>query len=218
MGETPTHEDCQKYYVCVNNKLVLRSCTVGLLWDGQRCNWANLVRCGTRSVPSGMETRDTISTTTEATTPVALPLPITEATVESCNPGEYQAVPGECNSYQSCNTNGMFQKSYCTEGLHWNQETLSCIWAAQSDCQSDSNLPSVYVQYYKAGQSCDSSGKLVGNPDDCGSFLICNIDNFIVQPCAAGLHWDSKINACNTIENANCQAGTGEVVQGGSQP
>ena len=214
-GETFSTDDCQDYYICVNKKLVKRSCTVGLLWDGQRCNWANLVQCGTRTVPIR---RDSLQSTTEVTTSEEEEETTTgyeeEVDTESCTPGEYQAVAGICNAYKSCNTNGHFQQSYCSEGLHWNQETLSCTWASESTCQSDPSVPSVYVQYYKSGQSCSNSGKLVANPDDCGSFLICNIDQFIVQPCASGLHWDSKISACNTIELAGCQPGKGDVSQG----
>ena len=209
-GETFSTDDCQDYYICVNKKLVKRSCTVGLLWDGQRCNWANLVQCGTRAVDRTRVATTTQATTTSTTTTVAVES-------QKCNPGEYQAVPGECNAYKSCNTNGHFQKQFCSEGLHWSQETLSCTWASESDCTSDPSLPSVYVQYYRAGQSCDNSGKLVANPDDCGTFLICNIDQFIVQPCASGLHWDSKISACNIIENAGCQPGKGDIQQSGSQ-
>ena len=30
-----------------------------------------------------------------------------------CNPGSYDLVPGECNAFLTCTTNGVAQKSYC---------------------------------------------------------------------------------------------------------
>ena len=65
-----------------------------------------------------------------------------------CNPGSYDLVPGECNAFLTCTTNGVAQKSYCKEGLHWNQETLSCGWASDSDCVADADAPNVF---YKEG-------------------------------------------------------------------
>ena len=65
-----------------------------------------------------------------------------------CNPGSYDLVPGECNAFLTCTTNAVAQKSYCKEGLHWNQETLSCGWASDSDCVADADAPNVF---YKEG-------------------------------------------------------------------
>ena len=41
-----------------------------------------------------------------------------------------------------------FFKLNFQEGLHWNQETLSCGWASDSDCVADANAPNVF---YKEG-------------------------------------------------------------------
>ena len=52
VGSTFSHEsDCQKYYRCVNKKLLLQKCSQGLLWNNGkgRCDWPNQVSCGTRS-------------------------------------------------------------------------------------------------------------------------------------------------------------------------
>ena len=52
IGQTFKHKNCQKYYRCVNKKLLVQTCTVGLAWDNDngRCNWANLnSNCGTRT-------------------------------------------------------------------------------------------------------------------------------------------------------------------------
>ena len=114
-------------------------------------------------------------------------------------------VPGECNAFFTCNTNGDFQKSYCSEGLHWSQETLSCGWASESDCVNDPNVPNVF---YREGQACSATGGFAPNPADCSSFLICNHDKYVVKPCGDGLHWDNKIKACNFIDLAGCQPGS----------
>jgi hypothetical protein len=148
-------------------------------------------------------------------TPVVLPMPPTTKPIEPCNPGEYKAVKGECGAYIFCKTNRQSSKTYCSEGLHWMQETLSCDWAAKSNCQDYPGTQSIYrVTYYKEGSECSAgSPGLVPNPEDCGSYLICDQDKFVRQPCPASLHWDPKISACNFPEAANCQPGVGQSPQ-----
>ena len=63
---------------------------------------------------------------------------------------KFTLVSGECSAFLTCTTNGVFQKSYCKEGLHWTQETLSCGWASESKCINDPDAPSVF---YKEGKA-----------------------------------------------------------------
>ena len=63
------------------------------------------------------------------------------------------------------------------------------------------------ILFVLLGQACSALGGFAPNPSDCSSFLVCNHDKYIVQPCAIGLHWDNKIKACNTIELAGCEPG-----------
>ena len=51
IGKTFPHKNCQKYYRCVNKKLLVQKCTVGLAWNNKsgRCDWANLITCGKRT-------------------------------------------------------------------------------------------------------------------------------------------------------------------------
>ena len=43
-------KDCQKYYRCVNGKLVLQACAVGLFWNSNEgmCDWVDKVDCTLR--------------------------------------------------------------------------------------------------------------------------------------------------------------------------
>ena len=81
-GETKSHPDCQKYFRCVNKKYVLQTCTVGLAWDNSsgRCNWANLVSCGSRISNFQRDSTENIEQTTEK---------LAQNTQEKkCNPGK----------------------------------------------------------------------------------------------------------------------------------
>ena len=60
------------------------------------------------------------------------------------------------------------------------------------------------VSSYNDGGACNQEGVLVPNPGDCGSFLICANKKFVTQPCASGLHFDTKIKSCNFPEAADC--------------
>ena len=63
------------------------------------------------------------------------------------------------------------------------------------------------ISFVLLGQACSALGGFAPNPSDCSSFLVCNHDKYIVQPCAIGLHWDNKIKVCNSIELAGCEPG-----------
>ena len=167
-----------------------------------------------------MQTRDSapegsaeVTTKPSTTTTEVVPPTTADTPVAPCTPGSYQAVLGECGAYISCNTNGVPQKSYCSQGLHWNQDSLSCNWASESNCQDDANAPFVYQNYYQDGTPCTQEGSFAPNPQDCGSFLMCNHQKYIVRPCGGGLHWDNKIKACNSIELAQCEPGAGQPVE-----
>ena len=43
-------KDCQKYYRCVNGKLTLQACAVGLFWNSEAgmCDWVDKVKCNLR--------------------------------------------------------------------------------------------------------------------------------------------------------------------------
>ena len=55
-----------------------------------------------------------------------------------------------------------------------------------------------------------TSGSLAPNPDDCGSFLICVHEKYLTGKCSTGLHFDSKINACNYPDAAKCSVNSGQ--------
>ena len=55
-----------------------------------------------------------------------------------------------------------------------------------------------------------TSGSLAPNPDDCGSFLICDHQKYVTFKCATGQHFDSKLKVCNFPHAANCIANYGQ--------
>lgn len=42
------------------------------------------------------------------------------------------------------------------------------------------------------------------NPDDCGSYYVCDWGFPILMPCPEGLHFNPQLQVCDSPENANC--------------
>jgi hypothetical protein len=42
------------------------------------------------------------------------------------------------------------------------------------------------------------------NPDDCGSYYVCNWGDAILMQCPAGLHFNPSLNVCDWPEQAGC--------------
>ena len=97
---------------------------------------------------------------------------------------------------------------------HFSLKSLSCNWAKDSGCISADKEESNTIQtaFYTIGTACKpgEEGTIVPNSLECSSFLICNHDKFVEVSCPTGLHFDSKLNACNTPELAQCD----QTVQG----
>ena len=97
---------------------------------------------------------------------------------------------------------------------YFSLKSLSCNWAKDSGCISADKEESNTIQaaFYTIGTACKpgEEGTIVPNSLECSSFLICNHDKFVEVSCPTGLHFDSKLNACNTPELAQCD----QTVQG----
>ena len=124
-------------------------------------------------VPDGLETRDSISSTSNPifTTPITTSTTTTTTTTtttfqipETCTPGEYQEVPGECSAFILCNAKGLPQKKYCSPGLNWVQRSLACDWAANSECNNDdeSTIETAYEGPYIVSARHAPIGNIVG--------------------------------------------------------
>ena len=44
------------------------------------------------------------------------------------------------------------------------------------------------------------------NPEDCGSYYVCNWGDAILMSCPTGTHFNPSKNVCDRIENAGCTA------------
>ncbi|XP_031787655.1 probable chitinase 10 [Nasonia vitripennis] len=109
---------CTHFLVCVNGKLVRQQCGPGLNWNEAKnmCDWAFKNPCNDtkRNMPAKITQKD-------------------EA--QSCTAGEYQSVPGDCESYYACLW-GKFEEFQCAPGLHFNAESHICDWPARAKCQA----------------------------------------------------------------------------------
>lgn len=51
----------------------------------------------------------------------------------TCNSGEYQPVPGDCESYYACLW-GKYEQYQCAPGLHFNAQSHICDWPVRAKC------------------------------------------------------------------------------------
>jgi hypothetical protein len=42
------------------------------------------------------------------------------------------------------------------------------------------------------------------NPEDCGSYYVCNWGEAILMPCPAGLHFNAQLHVCDWPADAGC--------------
>jgi len=43
------------------------------------------------------------------------------------------------------------------------------------------------------------------NPDDCGSYYVCDWGTPVLMTCMQGLHFNAELQVCDWPENAGCE-------------
>ncbi|XP_054011753.1 probable chitinase 10 [Hylaeus anthracinus] len=115
----PYPNSCTNFRVCVNGNLVSQQCGPGLNWNNERsmCDWAFKNPCVEKPMKSAS-------------------LVVSNAKSNSCIPGSYTSVPGDCESYQACLW-GRHEIFQCAPGLHFNKQSRICDWPARANCKDD---------------------------------------------------------------------------------
>lgn len=129
-GQYYPHNDCSRFYICVNEKLVAQDCGPGLQWSQKMlgCNHEAIVRC---------VSTDRFIRLIQARI----------APADFCEGGVNMPYPGECEKYLLCN-HGQLQIGECGPGLHWNERHQLCDWPLNAKCKNtgveggdDNHLP-----------------------------------------------------------------------------
>ncbi|KAF7994541.1 hypothetical protein HCN44_004013 [Aphidius gifuensis] len=111
----PYPESCTQFLICVNDNLVMQNCGPGLNWndDKKMCDWAFKKSCTMKPNKN-------------------LQFSIKNENNE-CISGSFNAVDGDCSSYQYCLW-GKPEIKPCPPGLHFNKQTSQCDWPENANC------------------------------------------------------------------------------------
>ena len=64
---------------------------------------------------------------------------------------------------------------------------------------------------FAEGLGCSELGSMEADPDDCGSFLICNHNEYQKMACRDGTHYDPQVKVCNHPDQVKCEVGGNSV-------
>jgi len=207
-------KDCQKYYRCVNGKLVLQACAVGLFWNSNEgmCDWVDKVDCTLRDHldeekqaviigDSTVEDKFEVEIIDADGGAVAAGDASDTGASAGCGEGEYSPA-AECTSFYQCvNGEKMLQK--CNDGLEWNKNTNTCDWPALAGCSPAKSAATV-----KEG-GCEE-GFIKNDPSDCSMYQFCVHRKFARFSCKDGLYWDDALKVCNFPDQVECNQTPGE--------
>lgn len=120
----PNIDDCEGFFVCVNNRLVRNFCGYGYHYDqtAKRCDSKQRVRC----VPASRYLKFIGK--------------LDQYQLDDpCNGELYASYPGNCDKYLLC-LYGSLQSADCGPGLHWNQEGQLCDWPENAKCDASGEV------------------------------------------------------------------------------
>ncbi|XP_046393911.1 chondroitin proteoglycan-2-like [Ischnura elegans] len=211
-------EDCDSFCICTCDGALYMKCPEGLQYDDRTksCDWPSVVGCGS---------------TTHSHGPTTTPRPqgLCEKVKPKCpaNNGVNATLlpnPGDCGSYCVCDWGNAIWMP-CPAGLEFNPKLHVCDWPANAGCSSTGEgttekpgsttrkpptPPHGNNGCDKVQSKCpaENSGNdiLMPNPDDCGSYCVCDWGNAILMPCPPGLEFNPKLMVCDWPANAGCSS------------
>jgi len=141
-GAFPHDENCELYYLCVEDVPSLEICPVDQLFDTvwAGCNWAELVDCGDRIRPNGTVTaKPTTTTKSPGTGPTEAP----GTGPTNAPPGDFECPefagifpdPADCSAFYLCD-NYVGNQNFCQSPLLFNDIAQVCDFPANVDCGS----------------------------------------------------------------------------------
>ncbi|CAG9760168.1 unnamed protein product [Ceutorhynchus assimilis] len=127
-GSYYPHENCNKFYVCVNDRLLAQSCAPGLNWnvDKAMCDYKFKVKCaGRKKIAEKYTDMHYIS--------IIKPQPHSK-----CGENMFAPHATDCTMYMQCLW-GKYEVFQCAPGLYWNSEMNICDWPKGAHCQQTEN-------------------------------------------------------------------------------
>ena len=99
---------------------------------------------------------------------------------------------------------------FCASESSKNQPPWSrfyrCLWPVHFAFTTFS-----FFVLFAEGLGCSELGSMEADPDDCGSFLICNHNEYQKMACRDGTHYDPQVKVCNHPDQVKCEVGGNSV-------
>ncbi|XP_065359262.1 uncharacterized protein LOC135953342 [Calliphora vicina] len=224
---SPHPKDCDKFYICVAGVQMVHECGKGNFFNKQTLscekdvkNTCNVEECAT--CPGGYKDGDLSAHPQDCDkfyicsdgvqvlqecgkgnyfdndTLTCEPDIYDECwTKESCitcpggyEDGEFSPHPTECNKYYIC-YNGSQVLEDCGTNNYFNKDSLMCE-------------PDVYHVCWPNLCAGKPNGALVGNPQQCNSFFLCENEEAQPKNCLEGEYFDYTVGACQADVKAVC--------------
>ncbi|KAJ6644226.1 putative chitinase 10, partial [Pseudolycoriella hygida] len=188
----PHEEDCELFYQCFANTLVVISCPEGLHFDSTRkaCNSPEQAQCAVDREICDDEGLHFNKNVGECDWPDQAGCGSFE---NNCTEGDLIPHKDNCELFHICSSDSWLEQS-CPTGLHFNPTIKQCDWPDAAQCE-------------EAAIVC-SDGDLFPHEEDCALFYQCFANTLVVISCPEGLHFDSTRKACDFPDQAQCAVDT----------
>ncbi|XP_023242388.1 LOW QUALITY PROTEIN: uncharacterized protein LOC111640596 [Centruroides sculpturatus] len=187
---TPDPNDCQKYFLCLDEKLYHHECGEGLHFNKviENCDYPENVNCS-------------ITTTT------------TQKFIPECDlPNGLYPNKEDCGSFIEC-INGLKNVYVCPNDFHFSAALKACIKPCEAKCNlsldctinaTTPTMPPTTTGSTTTQQVCELPDGVYPNEEDCASFIQCANGFKFVHYCPKGMHFSAKSLTCTTPVEAEC--------------
>uniref|UniRef100_A0A1I8QDP5 Chitin-binding type-2 domain-containing protein n=1 Tax=Stomoxys calcitrans TaxID=35570 RepID=A0A1I8QDP5_STOCA len=174
--------DCEYYIECIDGQAYRMKCPNGL-------NWNQLVM----ACVLGNEhcSNETLTTTTETTTPTA----------PSFKCGEelsYHSDPNNCTNYIQC-LHGIATIINCPFFTYWEENVGACVIGSCQNEETTTAMPTTISTTTEAATTanvCSDDISFHADPQNCTQFIQCYEGNPFTLSCPEQTYWNISTNAC----------------------
>ncbi|KAG8229163.1 hypothetical protein J437_LFUL009233 [Ladona fulva] len=209
----PNPDECESFCVCTCDGAIYMPCPAGLHYNKEchMCDWPSHAGCD----PSGTTKPPPVTPPKNNGCDKVQPL------CPSTNTGNATLLPNpdDCGSYCACDWGNAIWMP-CPPGLHFNPTLKVCDYPDHAGCEPGPPPPPTTTTKDPTTVIDNGCGKvkpfcpptnignatLLPNPDDCGSYCVCDWGNAVWMPCPAGLHFNPVLKVCDWPANAGCEA------------
>ncbi|GFY63344.1 putative chitinase 10 [Trichonephila inaurata madagascariensis] len=208
----PHETNCSLFYKCMNGKAALIKCPLNLHFNRHKyvCDYPENAGC-TKDISKDQREKSEKESPNGKCPPK--------------NPAHPVLLPhiSDCTKFYICDAGVPHVKS-CQPGLHFNAKIEACDYPDKAGCDSEATcdypenagcetsvtkVPKGKVGKESFKQSCelaaDGTPLLIPHESDCRKYYNCH--NGVLYPhiCQSGLHFNSKLQACDYPDKAGCE-------------